>query len=652
MSNVIASQRSFAPSESARQQPNRTVQIPNTDYLDLSYDSSRRALWIYLTDRAPAFVSLEMMEDLLSVDNVYSTALARSPDHAPPVNFKIMASKRPGIFSLGGDLARFRDCIDKNNRNELAHYAHASLDAIWTNTQGANVEDLTTVALVQGEAQGGGFEAALSAHLLVAEKGAMFGFPEALFGLFPGMGGHALLSARAGSDCARRLIGSTNRYSAEMLHEMGVIDILAEQGEGQQTLDAWMETASNETTLQYRTRFADLDRNQLLDSVDEWVDQALSLNRRQLRTMGYILEAQKRASEKPAKATVTHLRRTIDFGDLISEQMIPDAEFGKLSPLVITPKTVRRFNETEFFAFVKNSRPWVYENLSRHGAILMRGFSNNGAGSLSKLCAALRPDRQFNAARSIPTPAALYENVFEDDCWLSETAQALHNAYSDCTIFPSFKILACDANAPQPGGTVTLANTRSMYESLSDELILEFERRGITYRRLFPTIDSYKPDTGLESCRVHSWQNIFKTSDRDVVENKCRDNGLSYLWHSNGSVEIWNSAPACVSHTDTRDRVWFNQVHLFKSTSNNFIERKSLLSKLFSIVKSPASLDVNFSDGSAIPQSYLDEITAVHQRVTIEVPLEVGDYLLIDNVLNAQGRHALGKDQRLFMTAY
>lgn len=652
MSNVIASQRSFAPSEPRRQQSNRNVQIPNTDHLDLTYDSKRQALWIYLSDRAPAFVSLELIDDLRNVDNVCATALARSPNLEPPIAYKIMASKRPRIFSLGGDLASFRGCIDEKNRNALAHYAHASLDAIWTNTQGANIDGMTTVSLVQGEAQGGGFEAALSAHVLVAEKGAMFGFPEALFGMFPGMGGYALLSARTSSECAKILIGSTNRYSAEMLYQMGVVDILANKGEGQQTLDEWMDNASAETTLKYRTRFANLDRDCLLDSVDDWVEQAMCLNRRQLRTMGYILEAQKRASEKPPKATITHLRRTIDFGDLSADQLVVTADPINSSPLLIKPKTVKRFNEAEFLAFIKSSRPWLYENLSRYGAVLLRGFTSTGADSLSRLSAALRSDRLFNASRSVPTPTALDEHVFEDDCWLTETPQALHNAYSDCAVFPSFKILSCDASALEPGGTVTLANTRSIYQSLDAELILEFERRGITYRRFFPNIEDYKPETGIESSKIHSWQNIFKTPDRVDVEKKCRENGLSYLWHSNGSVEVWNSAPACISHTDTRDRLWFNQVHLFKSTSDNFIERKSLLSKLFSIVKSPVSLEVSFSDGSAIPQSHIDEITAVHRRLTIEVPLRVGDYLLIDNVLNAQGRHALGKDQRLFMTAY
>jgi hypothetical protein len=368
--------------------------------------------------------------------------------------------------------------------------------------------------------------------------------------------------------------------------------------------------------------------------------------------MGYILDAQKRASEKQPKATVTRLRRTIDFGDLSTEKLIASDAHPNASPLLITPKTIRRFNEAEFLAFIKGSRPWMYENLSRHGAILLRGFLGTGAASLSRLSAALRSDRLFNASRSIPTPAALHENVFEDDCWHTEAAQPLYNAYSDCAVFPSFKILSCDDKTPQPGGTVTLANTRSIYQSLNDELVAEFERRGITYRRLFPNIDGYTSESATELSDIHSWQNIFKTSDKNEVEKKCRENGLSYMWHSNGNVEIWNSAPACISHVETGDRLWFNQVHLFKSISTVFIQRKSLMSKLFSIVNSPVMMDASFSDGTQIPQSYVDEITTVHRNLTIEVQIEAGDFLLVDNALNAQGRHSLGKDQCLFMTAY
>lgn len=645
MSNVIASQRSFAPFTPGWQQPSRI--IPNTDYLDVSYDKVRRALWIYLTDRAPAYVSLELIQDLLGVDNVFSTSLASNPEQYPPVDFKIMASKRRGVFSLGGDLASFRYHIDQRDRNALTQYAHAALDAIWTNTQAASVEGMTTVSLVQGEAQGGGFEAALSSHVLVAEKGAMFGFPEALFGMFPGMGGYALLSSRTNSDCAKRLIGSTNRYPAEMLHEMGVVDVLADKGKGPQTINEWMRDASRASTLEYRQRFADLDRNQLLDSVEEWVEQALSLNHRQLRTMGYILEAQKRASQEPPKATITPIRRMIGFEDLRIESLATETANGTPSPLLIAPKSSKRFNEGEFLSFIKKSRPWVYENLSRHGAVILRGFPCGAAESMNRISAALRPDRSFNLARSIPTPAALYENVFEDDCWHSEIRQGLHNAYSDCAIFPAFKILQCGEHVDGGGPVITIANTRSIYQHLDEKLVLEFERRGLTYRRLFPN----GQERGNDSANAHSWQHVFKTSQRDDVEKKCRENGLSYRWNSDKSLEVWNSAPACISHPHTGDRLWFNQVHLF-SSSAGFVQRRSLLSKLFSIVRSPSSTGVSFSDGTAIPEGHIVMIAAAHQNASFDFELQGGDFLLLDNALTAQGRYAMHADQRLLVTMY
>ncbi|MGR9091312.1 MAG: crotonase/enoyl-CoA hydratase family protein [Gammaproteobacteria bacterium] len=376
MSYVIASERNAPPSARRRELPSHIV--PSTDRLDLSYDRQTRALWIYLSNRAPAYVTLELIHDLLGVDNVFATSLAVQSAAVPAVDFKVIASRRAGVFSLGGDLASFRYFIDQGNRNALTEYANAALDAIWTNTQAAGVPGMTTVSLVQGEAQGGGFEAALSAHVLVAEKGAMFGFPEALFGMFPGMGGYALLSARTTAESARRLIGSTNRYPAEMLYEMGVIDVLAEPGEGRETLDAWMLNATEESTEKFRSRFAAMDRNQLADSVDEWVEQALCLSPRQLRTMGYILEAQKRASAKAPVASITPLRRKIEFADICTSALVDDTGSGTPSPLVIKPQTAKRYHERELLAFVKQSRPWIYETLSNHGALVLRDFATPG----------------------------------------------------------------------------------------------------------------------------------------------------------------------------------------------------------------------------------------------------------------------------------
>ena len=67
---------------------------------------------------------------------------------------------------------------------------------------------LTTITLVQGDALGGGFEAAISSNVVIAEKSAKFGLPEVLFNLIPGMGAYSFLVRRTSPDLAEKIIMS------------------------------------------------------------------------------------------------------------------------------------------------------------------------------------------------------------------------------------------------------------------------------------------------------------------------------------------------------------------------------------------------------------------------------------------------------------
>jgi DSF synthase len=90
-------------------------------------------------------------------------------------NYLVLASDVPGVFNLGGDLSVFGDLIRSNARDHLLSYARLCISNVWTfyNMQAP----VTTISLVQGQAMGGGFEAALAAHVLVAEKSAVMGLP-------------------------------------------------------------------------------------------------------------------------------------------------------------------------------------------------------------------------------------------------------------------------------------------------------------------------------------------------------------------------------------------------------------------------------------------------------------------------------------------
>lgn len=269
----------------------RRYSATRNDYvnLDLAWDEAGETCFIAMNSSCPLSFSPQVLSELLLC------AKEMSNDPTLSVRNRVLISSRPGVFSLGGDLAFFRGCIQRGDSGSLKDYALTAVDAIWESITGSGVDDMVSIALVQGEAQGGGFEAALASHVLVAERGTWFGFPEGLFGLFPGMGAKHLLTARASADTACKIIGSARRYSAEELHAEGLIDYLADPGCGRRLLETILKNADRNQLLQLRDRFGDITKEDLVATVLEWTDLAMGLSPKHLRTIDYLIQAQSKA---------------------------------------------------------------------------------------------------------------------------------------------------------------------------------------------------------------------------------------------------------------------------------------------------------------------------------------------------------------------
>jgi DSF synthase len=257
--------------------------------LDVSIDSTGKTCLIALKAASPFSFTQSVLSELIEC-----AGAARSKSESGVRN-RVLLSNRPGVFSLGGDLTFFKDCISNKDSESLLDYANTAVEAIWESVTGSGVDEMVSVALVQGEAQGGGFEAALASHVLIAERGTWFGFPEGLFGLFPGMGAKPLLAARSCVERASKIIGSARRYTAEELHSEGIIDYLADPGCGMQMLDYVCGDSEHSQLLKLRNRFVGIDKAELIETVSSWVDLAMGLSKKHLRTIDYLIQAQVRA---------------------------------------------------------------------------------------------------------------------------------------------------------------------------------------------------------------------------------------------------------------------------------------------------------------------------------------------------------------------
>ncbi len=279
------------------------------------FDEEYGVMWSFMqSEPRPCFTRVAL-QDLLLHHTCLQSMKGRvvSQGNFEQANYLILASDAQGIFNLGGDLTAFQEAIRSQARNELLSYARLCVDNVWTfhNMQAP----ITTISLVQGQAMGGGFEAALSAHVMIAEKSAQMGFPEVLFNLFPGMGALSLLSRRIGMQAAEAMVRSGKIYTAVELHEMGVVDVLAEDGQGERALYDWIRQNhrslnSFQAIQRAKQRVNPLTVEELYEITEIWVDAALRLKERDLRVMERLVRAQDRKVAQQEVGTAQAVART------------------------------------------------------------------------------------------------------------------------------------------------------------------------------------------------------------------------------------------------------------------------------------------------------------------------------------------------------
>jgi len=212
----------------------------------------------------------------------------------------VFGSRVPGVFNLGGDLSMFIQAILRKDRATLTHYGQLCVDNMFRRVSAFDA-GIVTYSLVQGKAFGGGFECALSSEYIVAEQSAAMCFPEVLFNLFPGMGALSLLARKIGLRKAEEIIMSGQVYTAKQMYDIGVVDVLAEDGTGLDVTQALIKSRHRKRN-SYRAlssakrEFQPVVHTEMKAIVEVWVDAALRLETRDLRMMARLVRAQDRLS--------------------------------------------------------------------------------------------------------------------------------------------------------------------------------------------------------------------------------------------------------------------------------------------------------------------------------------------------------------------
>jgi DSF synthase len=265
------------------------------EQLEVIWEKETHALWTYMRPRGRPSYNPDILEDF----HVWQRGIVAAFENRPrDLQYLLVGSRTSGVFNLGGDLDHFAVNIRARDRQALVAYGESCVRILHRNLNTLGLP-MITIGLAQGDALGGGFESLLSFNVIIAERGAKFGFPESIFGLFPGMGAYSLVARRTNAVFAEEMILSGRSYSAEEMKDAGLVHILAEPGQAIAEARKYIQRnkrrhSGNRSVFQAGRAVNPVTLEELDRIVQIWADACMQLRERDLKVMQRLVCAQNR----------------------------------------------------------------------------------------------------------------------------------------------------------------------------------------------------------------------------------------------------------------------------------------------------------------------------------------------------------------------
>lgn len=264
----------------------------------------------------------------------------------------------------------------------------------------------------------------------------------------------------------------------------------------------------------------------------------------------------------------------------------------------------------------------IEELTSIYGGVLFRGFSINSSDHFEKVAKTFAPVLDDYMYRSTPR-TKLEGKIYTSTEYPKDRHIPLHNEFSYFTRWPKKIFFHC-VSEPSFKGETPIADCRKVYKRIQSEIINKFEALGVMYVR------NYTQGVDL------AWQTVFQTDDKSEVEKYCNLNNIQFSWEQNGNeLTTKQTCQATTIHPLTKEKVWFNQAHLFHISSLNKEHQEALIEMLG---KENLTRNSFYGDGSELELDFLEVIRESYEKEKILFSWQKGDILMLDNILMAHGR--------------
>lgn len=289
---------------------------------------------------------------------------------------------------------------------------------------------------------------------------------------------------------------------------------------------------------------------------------------------------------------------------------------GETFPLVVQPN----IDDVDLADWARSNREFIETNLSRHGALLFRGFQIDRVSEFERFALAICPEL-FGEYGDLPRED-VGGKVYASTPYPADKAILFHNESSHMHRWP-MKIWFHCVIAAEQGGETPLLDCRKTYELLDPRIRQRFAEKGVMYVRNYTD--------GLDV----NWQHFFQTTDRSAVEDYCRRNSIDFEWKGEAGLRTRQVCQAVAEHPKTGEMVFFNQIQLHHVSCLDRGVRESLRA-MFREEDLPRNC--YYGDGSPIEDSVMQEIGELYDRTAASFPWQAGDIIMLDNMMIAHAR--------------
>lgn len=310
-----------------------------------------------------------------------------------------------------------------------------------------------------------------------------------------------------------------------------------------------------------------------------------------------------------------------------------DPEVGDRLPLFIRPADGALASFDAALRWFLDHRPTIDQLVTVVGGVVLRGFPVHDASQFTQL-AAPYPEPEFGYAGGATPRKGIEGRAYEATQIPSEAYLHLHQEMSYLPRWPA-KLAFFSMIPAETGGATLIGDMRRFTELVQGPFYEKIRDKGIRYVRNFRSPDW---STGHPTAdAVHRpWTEAFDTTDKATAERDITAMGMEFEWVGD-SLTVSNVTPGVVTHPDTGDELWFNQVAGMAQTVEVIgAERVEVNARVYA--DRPGPLVCQYGDGSPIDE---DDIRSLYPRldaVTVGFPWQHGDVMIIDNLNTAHGR--------------